>query len=74
MNLKIRRACAADVPAMHRLRNSVGENRLSDPQRVSEASYLPYIGAGSTWIAETDTCILGFGAIDLPKATVGLVH
>lgn len=46
------------------------ENRLSDPQRVSEASYLPYIGGGSIWIAETDTSILGFGAIDTPKATV----
>lgn len=70
MNFAIRRAVAADVPAMHRLRNSVGENRLSDPQHVSEASYLPYIATGSIWIAETDKGVLGFGAIDATSTTV----
>lgn len=70
MSLRIRLASAADVPAMHRLRSSVLENRLTDPRRVSEASYLPYIKAGSAWVAESDTSILGFGAIDRPKATV----
>jgi GNAT superfamily N-acetyltransferase len=70
MNFTIRQAFAADVPAMHRLRNRVGENRLSDPQHISEATYLPYIAAGSSWIAETDDCVLGFGAIDACNATV----
>ena len=70
MSFAIRLAGIADVRAMHRLRNSVRENRLSDPQRISEASYLPFVAAGSSWIAETDTCILGFGIIDANKANV----
>ena len=46
------------------------ENRLSDPQRVSAASYKSFVGAGGTWIAESDTHILGFGVVDADKANV----
>jgi GNAT superfamily N-acetyltransferase len=52
---------------MHRVRKSVRENRLSDHTRITEASYLPYIAAGSAWVAETNNGIAGFGAID-PQA------
>ena len=55
---------------MQRVRNSVIENRLSDPQRVSEGSYLSFVAAGSTWIAEADTRILGFAVVDADKANV----
>ena len=64
MNFRVRAASAADIPAMHHVRNDVRENRLYDPQRVQEASYLPYIAAGSAWVAETDAGIVGFAAID----------
>ena len=70
MNFRIRVATADDVPAMHLVRNGVRENRLSDPQRVTEASYLPYIAAGSAWVAETGIGILGFAAIDAPAVSV----
>ncbi len=49
---------------MHRVRKSVRENRLSDHTRITEASYLPYIVAGSAWVAETNDGIAGFAAID----------
>jgi GNAT superfamily N-acetyltransferase len=64
MNFRIRIASAADVPAMHRVRQAVRENRLSDPQQISEASYLPYIAAGGIWVAETDAGVVGFAAVD----------
>lgn len=64
MNFAIRVASAAYVPAMHCLRAKVRENRLTSPHRVSEASYLPYVKAASTWVAETHVGIVGFAALD----------
>jgi GNAT superfamily N-acetyltransferase len=49
---------------MHRVRTDVRENRLSTPEKIKEASYLPYIAAGSAWVAETNTGIVGFAVID----------
>lgn len=70
MSFAVRAAGAADVPAMHRVRNSVRENRLSDPQRITEASYFPYIAAGSAWVAENDAGLLGFAAVDGQSGSV----
>ena len=70
MSFAVRTAGAADVPAMHRVRNRVRENRLSDPQRITEASYLPYIAAGSVWVAEADAGLVGFAAVDVPSKRV----
>jgi GNAT superfamily N-acetyltransferase len=70
MSFKVRNARAADVPAMHRLRLSVRENRLLDPQRITEACYLPYISSGTAWVAETDSRIVGFAAVDGPERRV----
>jgi GNAT superfamily N-acetyltransferase len=55
---------------MHAVRSNVRENQLSDPKRVTEASYLPYIAAGSAWVAETDTVIAGFAALDALDGSV----
>lgn len=70
MNFTIRVATVADVPAMHRVRSKVRENRLSIPQRISEASYLPYLEAGSTWVAETQTGVVGFAALNASAKSV----
>ena len=70
MLFEIRAASAADVPDMHRVRNKVRENRLSRPERISEASYLPYVKAGSSWVAETRTGIVGFAALDAAEKSV----
>jgi GNAT superfamily N-acetyltransferase len=64
MNLNIRTATAADVHAMHRLRRNVLENRLSERTGIGEASYLPFIRAGSVWLAESLSGIAGFAAVD----------
>ncbi len=70
MNIRIRSAVDADVGAMHRLRNRVRENRLADFTRITEASYPPYIAAGSAWVAEAKDGILGFAIIDAPATSV----
>jgi GNAT superfamily N-acetyltransferase len=70
MAFVIRIAKAADVPAMHRVRNQVRENRLSSPQRVSEESYMPYVLGASIWLAETPTAVLGFAAVDPVEESV----
>ena len=70
MTFRIRNAAAADVPAMHRVRNAVRENRLSAGAGITEASYLPYISAGSAWVAEGPDGLVGFAAIDRAAETV----
>jgi GNAT superfamily N-acetyltransferase len=70
MEFTIRAASASDAPSMHRVRAKVRENRLSDPQRVTEAAYLPYIQAGTIWVAEADGSVIGFAGLDGPSRSV----
>ena len=70
MSFAVRSATDADVSAMHRVRMSVRENRLSDRQAIDEAAYSPYIEAGSTWVAEMDGAVVGFAAADGQLETV----
>ena len=65
MRFRIRTATASDVPAMHRIRLAVHENRLRDPARVAEPDYLPFVAAGSAWVADCGTGLAGFAALDL---------
>jgi len=70
MTFTIRDASAADVAAMHRVRTSVKENRLSDPRNITEASYFPYVAARTAWVAETEADVAGFAAIDASSQRV----
>ena len=70
MNVAIRSARPADIAEMHRIRCSVRENRLSDPARVTHAGYLPYVEAGSAWVAESDRGIVGFAVVDRARSSV----
>ena len=64
MDFRIRAAEAADIPAMHRIRQGVEENRLSDETEIIEASYLPYVIAATAWVAETEHGVAGFAILD----------
>ncbi len=64
MDIRIRTARAADIPAMHRIRQAVQENRLADDTEVTEASYVPYVTASTAWVAETEHGIAGFAILD----------
>jgi len=68
--MTVRLARLSDIAAMQRIRGSVRENRLSDPQLVPDSAYGPYIAAGSMWVAEDASGIAGFAAIDLAAASV----
>jgi GNAT superfamily N-acetyltransferase len=70
MHFLIRTALPADVGAMHTLRCSVLENRLAGADRVTIASYLPFLASGSAWVADGDGVILGFAAIDLAAGSL----
>ena len=65
MIFRVRAATLADIPAMHAVRRSVRENRLGDPTRITEASYLPFVEARSIQIAVSPNDeVLGFSAVD----------
>ena len=52
----VREATLEDVGAMHALRVSVRENRLSDPLRITEADYLPFLAQPrASWVAESES-------------------
>ncbi len=70
MDLTIRAASAADVPELHRIRLLVHENRLSEPDKIGEAAYFPYVAAGTAWVAEMSGGICGFGIWDRRDGTV----
>lgn len=70
MKIRIRTASLDDVAVMHRIRCSVQENRLSHPQRVTRASYTPYVSDCSAWVAETDMGVAGFAIVDGPANSV----
>ena len=57
----LRAAAEADIPALHRIRLSVRENRLSDPSRVTERDYVEHLATlGRGWVVEVDGAIVGF--------------
>lgn len=70
MTVTIRAAAADDVPAMHRIRSAVQENRLSNRAAITESDYLPYVHAGDTWVAQAGGGIVGFAALDRAAGSV----
>ena len=66
----IRQAIAADIPVMHHIRSTVTENALSDPGRLSERDYFPFVDAGSAWVAESTEAVIGFAALDASSGNV----
>jgi GNAT superfamily N-acetyltransferase len=68
--MKIRPAAESDIEAMHALRGRVTENVLSDPERVTHASYRLYLTQGGAWVAETERGLIGFAILDVAGGSV----
>jgi GNAT superfamily N-acetyltransferase len=57
----VRLATTADIPAMHRVRTAVSENRLGDPSRITPSDYAAAISElGCGWVAEVSGALVGF--------------
>jgi GNAT superfamily N-acetyltransferase len=66
-----REAQQADIAAMHQVRNSVKENILSDPGRISLQDYEEYLfKKGKGWVCITDHSLIGFAIADLKGRNV----
>jgi len=66
---RLRQAGRADVPAMHRVRLSVRENRLVSD--VSERDYPPAIEqTGRGWVIEVDGAVVGFAIGNARSANI----
>lgn len=69
--MKFREATAEDIPQMQIVRNSVRENRLSDPALVSDKDCEEYITIrGKGWVCEFDNKIVGFSIADLKENNI----
>jgi GNAT superfamily N-acetyltransferase len=67
----IREARLTDIPAMAELRNSVRENALSDPGRVTPQDYENYLTRfGKGWVAEENGQITGFAIAGLEQRNI----
>lgn len=67
----IRVATIADIPYIQRVRNSVKENKLSHPSRVTDQDCLLYLTKrGRGWVYEVEDKIVGFAIADLIEQNV----
>lgn len=66
--LRIRSMAPGDVPAAHVIRQSVRENRLSDPSVVTEQDYHDFMLRDTmSWVCELNGAIAGFAMVDVEK-------
>jgi GNAT superfamily N-acetyltransferase len=66
-----REAGLSDIRQIQLVRNSVRENRLSDPSRIPDIDVAEYItNRGKGWVCEMDSRITGFAIADLLEHNV----
>lgn len=59
--MALRQAGRPDIQAMHRIRLAVRENKLSDPNRITESDYVAALEElGRTWVVEVHGEIVAF--------------
>lgn len=69
--LNFREATIADIPQIQVVRNAVKENRLSNPDLVTNADCESFITQrGKGWVCEMNEIIVGFAIVDLKKENV----
>lgn len=62
----IREATISDIPGIQIVRNSVRENRLSDPALVPDSDVEDYImRRGKGWVSEENSQITGFSIVSV---------
>lgn len=67
----IREATIHDIPQIQIVRNSVTENRLSNPNLVTDAACEEFMTKrGKGWVAEINKEVVGFAIADLTKNNI----
>ena len=71
LKMKFSEATKNDFPAMHRVRMSVRENTLSNPNLVTEKDYLEMLETGGKgWVCFDGNKLSGFAIVDLKKRNI----
>lgn len=69
--MDFRKAIAADIPGMFRVRFAVHENKLSDPTIVTAEGCREMIEEkGAGWLCEVNKVIVGFAIVDLSDSNI----
>lgn len=67
----IREARLEDIPQIQKVRNSVKENTLSDPNLVTDKDCEEFLfERGKGWVYEIDDQIVGFSIVDLKEKNI----
>lgn len=63
--LNYREATILDIPALHRVRMSVNENKLNNPLLVTRSDYELFLTLkGKGWLCEIENQVVGFAIVD----------
>ena len=69
--MNFREACLADISQIQRVRNSVKENMLSNPNLVTDKDCEEFMfERGKGWVCEIDGKIVGFSIVDLKENNI----
>lgn len=69
--MKFREATIDDIPALTRVRQSVKENVLSDPGKVTPEMYRAYLSkSGKGWLCEFQGEVVGFSVASLADSSI----
>lgn len=67
----IREAILSDIPQLHIIRNAVKENRLSNPDLITNSDYEEILMIrGKGWVYEMQGKIAGFAVIDTRESNI----
>ena len=71
MVINFREAIKTDIPQMQIVRNSVNENKLSNPTLVTDADCEEFLLVkGKGWVCEINNIVVGFAIADLQKNNI----
>jgi GNAT superfamily N-acetyltransferase len=69
--MNFREAQIEDIPALSEVRQSVTENQLSDPRKVTREMYVAYLSeCGKGWLCEIEGEVVGFAIASMEDASI----
>src|SRR5688500_8029221 len=69
--MQFRTATIKDIEQMHQIRVSVHQNKLSNPDRITQKDYETFLTTkGKGWVCEIEDQVVGFSVIDLDDTNI----